>query len=478
MKDHNNQVIKRILLLLFLLITSIGSVFAEGIFKELKLSLEDLDEIAVNQNTGKLYTAARSTNSVLVIDTKTFKQTGSIMLGEVKGSSFIGIEGDSFPLSISLAINTTTNKVYTANLDAMTVSVINGNSNTLEDTISLDIEPFDIAVNPNTNKIYVAGTKNEGQEQAVIIIDGGTNSVLASIKIDDSATRIAVNSQTNKIYTGGYSKNILSVIDGATNTVTQKITVKNVSGDINEIAIDPVSNKIFAAFRDGETFSGNIISVIDGSTNQVLSELKLDRNGEPVGLAVDKDSSKLFAVSFRGIVTTFDTMTNKVLDTTYARFGLRNPVFDPSSHILYGGGSDNSKGVITAVKIESALPASFTVQNGTKLEELTSDIVEGSIGIFSTVVGAGSLPSNVRPFRSPVLSVLKSLNKALGSSKSDCGKQLVSSFNRLKSLMLSIKRANNKFYSEDSILGDDFDDIQRVVKTDDIADGIPDVCGN
>ena len=55
-----------------------------------------------------------------------------------------------------MAVNPNTNRIYVANHDSNNVSVIDGASNTVVATVAVGTGPYGVAVNPNTNRIYVA----------------------------------------------------------------------------------------------------------------------------------------------------------------------------------------------------------------------------------------------------------------------------------------------------------------------------------
>ena len=59
-----------------------------------------------------------------------------------------------------MAYNPANNKVYVANKNSGDISVIDGDTNTLTNTIKVDPFPLDVAVNPNTNTLYVAHTQS------------------------------------------------------------------------------------------------------------------------------------------------------------------------------------------------------------------------------------------------------------------------------------------------------------------------------
>ena len=71
-----------------------------------------------------------------------------------------------------------------------------------------------IAVNPATNRIYVAA------DPAVVkVVDGDSHALVATIPVQRGPAYIAVNRVTNRIFVANTRDQSLSVIDGATNSV-------------------------------------------------------------------------------------------------------------------------------------------------------------------------------------------------------------------------------------------------------------------
>jgi YVTN family beta-propeller protein len=77
--------------------------------------------------------------------------------------------------------------------------------------------PQAIAVNPKTNRIYVANTHSKN----VTVIDGATHSVVAVVPAGDGPYSVAVNEATNKIYVANRLSDKVTVIDGATNQASE-----------------------------------------------------------------------------------------------------------------------------------------------------------------------------------------------------------------------------------------------------------------
>ena len=57
------------------------------------------------------------------------------------------------------------------------------------------------------------------------VIDGATNTVTATVTVGADPDGVAVDGTTDTIYVTNYGSGTVSVIDGATNTVTATVTV-------------------------------------------------------------------------------------------------------------------------------------------------------------------------------------------------------------------------------------------------------------
>ena len=79
-------------------------------------------------------------------------------------------------------------------------------------TVPAGSGPNVVAVNPVTNKVYVA---NQGSDN-VMVIDGVTNAT-TTVATGSIPIAIAANPVTNKIYVANVGSNNVTVIDGATN---------------------------------------------------------------------------------------------------------------------------------------------------------------------------------------------------------------------------------------------------------------------
>jgi YVTN family beta-propeller protein len=113
-------------------------------------------------------------------------------------------------------VNPVTNRVYV--IEDNDLRVIDGTTNAVVATVANvvpDLFPIDMAINPDTNMIYLL----ENFSSTITVIDGATNTATAVVSAGDSPQAMAVNPVTNKIYVVNVGSRDVTVIDGATNTV-------------------------------------------------------------------------------------------------------------------------------------------------------------------------------------------------------------------------------------------------------------------
>ena len=165
-------------------------------------------------------------------------------------------------------------------------------------TIPVGTSPNAVAVNPTTNRIYVANTGD--QPATVSVIDGATNSVIATVPVGASADGIAVNPVTNKIYVA--ANPFLTVIDGATNSPTNV----NLGLTIGDLAVNSVTNKIYMP-----NYALQAVAVIDGATYDVTT-LPLELDVGPSPLAINTVTNTIYVGDgVRRDITAIDGATNQ-----------------------------------------------------------------------------------------------------------------------------------------------------------------------
>jgi YVTN family beta-propeller protein len=114
----------------------------------------------------------------------------------------------------SIAIDTVTKKIYEANSNINTVSVINPSSINMK-TIRVGILPTNVAVNEVTHKIYVS---NSGSN-TVSVIDGLNDTKIADVEVGEGPYSLFTSSYGSyDTYGTNLDSGTISVINGMNNS--------------------------------------------------------------------------------------------------------------------------------------------------------------------------------------------------------------------------------------------------------------------
>lgn len=143
-----------------------------------------------------------------------------------------------------------------------------------------------IAVNPQTNRVYVVVPSFGKSEDMLAVIDGNSDKRVADIQVPTGAYLPAVNVLTDKVYIGSCnnfrnpSRCFVTVIDGALNKVIATIPVNTSPGNgIQGIAVDSTNDRVFIA-----NASDNVIEIIDGRTDKLIDRVGVS-SGSPFSIA-------------------------------------------------------------------------------------------------------------------------------------------------------------------------------------------------
>ena len=241
---------------------------------------------------------------------------------------------------LDLAVNPKTNKIYVANSGSNSVSVIDGFTDRVESNIIVGSNPDGVAVNPKTNKIYVT---NSGSN-SVSVIDGLRNKVIANVSIGESPSDLIVDPNEPWIYVANFGPNTVSVIDGRTDKVVESISELGIS----PIGLDlnPLTNTLYVSNQGSDT-----VSVIEYFTNEtggfeynVSANIQVGYFDSITGIAVDKDTNVIYVSLYNSnLVRIINGSTNTIIDENYTSYnGPFDITINPRTNLLYVANSLNN----------------------------------------------------------------------------------------------------------------------------------------
>ena len=193
---------------------------------------------------------------VVVMDGRTHRVIKDVQLNDFCA---MGIQG--------IGINPLTHRVYVSDYDEKQEVVLDGNTNRIVARINLIRQPDGVDVDLRTNRVWIA---LDGPGGNIAILDGFKNKVVKTFSVGDTFIMgMAVNSFTRRAYISSeLAPASLFVLDLRTQQTIATVPI-GLFGD--SVALDPLSNLIFAT--DGQ---GSTLTVVNGRNNTVRKVISLN----------------------------------------------------------------------------------------------------------------------------------------------------------------------------------------------------------
>ena len=126
----------------------------------------------------------------------------------------------TLPVRLGRAVDPAQNRLYVAD-DNDRLDVFDGATYRLITSMAMSTEPDSIAVNSSTNRIYVASQA----ACMVTVIDGASDSVVSTVQVGSQPESVVVNAAANRIYVANAGDKTVSVIDGSRDSVVNTVPI-------------------------------------------------------------------------------------------------------------------------------------------------------------------------------------------------------------------------------------------------------------
>lgn len=200
----------------------------------------------------------------------------------------------------SVAVNPRTNRLYVANSGSLNVTVVDGESRQVLATVPMSTRPQAVAVNQRSGRIYVTTA-----ESSVVVISGESNEVVATIPLASRPGGLAIDHRTDRVFVAT-SDPFLAVVDGPSSQVIANIPL---AARPWSVAVIPETNRVYVTSQDAGT-----LSIIDGASYAVLATAPV--GPRPCGVATNPRSRRVYVTSLdAGTVTVVDADVNTVVTT-------------------------------------------------------------------------------------------------------------------------------------------------------------------
>jgi DNA-binding beta-propeller fold protein YncE len=200
-----------------------------------------------------------------------------------------------------------------------------------------------IALAPDLGRGYTSN----GRDSSVTVFDLRTLAVLSRVHVTGrNPDAILYDPATHRVLTMNGGSGTATVIVAGPDTVAGTIAL----GGRPEFAVADGRGRVFANLEDSSR-----VVVIDPVALSVVGRHGLGAGEEPSGLAMDRESRRLFVGCGNRLMVVLDADSGAIVDTLGIGNGVDATGFDPGNHLAY---SSNGEGTLTIVREQA--PDRFT----------------------------------------------------------------------------------------------------------------------
>jgi YVTN family beta-propeller protein len=272
---------------------------------------------------------------------------------------------------------------------------------TIPATNGLEGDPMTMAVNPFTNRLYIAG-------HGVEVVNQKSNTILQTISAGGgSISDIAVDPVRRMAYVFDESASQgpgLFAINLTTNTIANSL-VTNSGYPPPKLALNPVTNRLYVELPDG-------ITVFDASSFGQIASIPYSQSGPPAQIAVNPATNRVYMLYnlFPGFMQVIDGKTNTTITTMTGLAELAISLdIDPFRDLIYVSGelgqvsavNGATNTLISTINNIPGQPAGISVDPANQKVYLANSalnevqiIDEATNTLESTTVPVGNYPWN------------------------------------------------------------------------------------
>jgi len=303
--------------------------------------------IAVNPTTNMIYT---TTSDTLWVVNGTTNAVYSIPLGGT--------------YDVALTVDTQRNRIYACS-NTTGIMVIDGNTLQTVQTITTPAYVLALAVDSTANRLYVALVTLATNTDTIALLDPDTGQQLAStpIELDPCSYGLACNPQTHLVYAGDAGRCSILALDGT--SLAEVSAVETASG-ATCVATNAATRMLYLT----NWFDGTV-SVIDLTKNALLGTIPVGYH--PRRVCVDEATNTLYVVvTGENAVAVVDGDTRQVRSKIPVGGRPLGLGYNPTTHRLYvSNWDDNTISVIDTT--QDAVETTIVLSKNIPWESLAVD---------------------------------------------------------------------------------------------------------
>jgi serine/threonine-protein kinase len=255
----------------------------------------------------RVYVANRNDGSISVVD----GGSRTVMATVVVGAGPLG-----------LAVAPDGSRVFVADRAGNRLQVLDTRRQQVVASVSTGSGPYGVAVHPLISQVYVTNRFSG----SVAVVDASRNAVTASVPVGRSPAGAAVSPDGRRVYVANFENDSVSVID--TDSHLEVATVRVGSGP-ESVAITPDGTRVYVA-----NFRSDSLSVVDAVHNRLVGTIPVGAG--PYGLAISPDGARLYVTDFDAdAVSVIATASQAVIASVPVRHWPRGITAAPDGSGVY-----------------------------------------------------------------------------------------------------------------------------------------------
>jgi len=307
--------------------TNEGAFFSpvKAVTKKESLAFDNPSAILINSKRNRVYVANNSNGTVTVINGKTDKYFKVIKVGEnprgmvlnPKEEKLYVALGDEdtvavisekdfsvkkIPVGIkprTLRYSSELNRVYVTNYSSDSISVIDGKTDQVIETVSVGKRPSSMVIDSKAYRLYVANYIGD----SISAVDLNSNKVIGTINNLKRPYQLSVDVERKKLYASSYGSDVIFVLDVA-NSLRLTDTLKS-GFSVFDMRFDAKNNRLYTA-----NYTGDSVSLIDLTTKETTN---IPLNDHPLGMAFDKKTGYLYVQKLSAAISVIDTAAGRII---------------------------------------------------------------------------------------------------------------------------------------------------------------------
>ncbi|MFQ5794719.1 MAG: beta-propeller fold lactonase family protein [Candidatus Bipolaricaulia bacterium] len=272
--------------------------------------------IAVAPDGSRIYVANAQSGTLSVIDARTHQVVDTLVIDENSRLFGVALSPDGTQAYISWTVRTPESPGF--------VSVVDLPAGRVVATIPVRLSPQDMALSADGSRLYVVNAASNN----VSVIDTTILEVLKNIQVGFNPFSIVLTQDGRLAYVSHSRGRNIGVIDLATVQMVRTIPLPFLTR-LLEIDVTDDGRHLYIA--DGIR---NSVVVVDDEQGEAMRSLQVTREGgnveySPMGLAISPDGTRLYVVNRNGYLSVFELPQDRLLGTLKLGVDLRQVAFAP-----------------------------------------------------------------------------------------------------------------------------------------------------